>query len=172
MNIRAAWLLCGIVVVGAYGVLAFMSPSLSGPPEMSITLPPPNLSPKLASLSGVWEPAQGDFALTRVVVERIDETRATILLTGRNHPPGYPDGGWERVRARVLREGSVEWGYPVRFTLRIAEDGATLETQTERAGATAWTTLKKVGAFASPSVPTPRAVLTTAAYQPGEIQGR
>ncbi len=90
MTMRASWLVCGIVLVGAYGVLAIMAPSLSEPPEISITLPSPDLAPKLSTLSGVWEADRGGNAATRVVVERIDETRATILLIGRNHPPGYP----------------------------------------------------------------------------------
>ena len=167
MTMRASWLLCGLVIFGAYGVLAIMAPSLSEPPEISITLPSPDLSPKLAALSGVWEADPGGNAATRVVVERIDETRASILLIGGNHPPGYPHEGWERVRARVLRDGGVQWGYPVRFTLRVTEDGTTLESQIERAGAVARTTLKKVGALVTVTRPKPDAVLTKAAYQPG-----
>ncbi len=53
MSMRAAWLLCAIIVFGAYGVLAIMTPYLSVPPEISITLPAPELSPKLAGLSGM-----------------------------------------------------------------------------------------------------------------------
>lgn len=159
MNPRIAWLVCAIVLFGAYGVLAFMAPSVSGPPEIRITLPPPDLSPKLAALSGVWESTDEGGRMHTLVVERIDEARATILLSGRNHPPGYPSGGWERVRARVLRDGAVEWGYPVRFTLRIGEDDARLEGQIERAGAAARMTFKKVGTFASPIEPSPQATL-------------
>jgi hypothetical protein len=167
MTIRASWLLCGIGTFGAYGVLAIMTPTLSEPPEISITLPAPDLSPKLSTLSGVWETDSGGTATMRVVVERIDETRATILLIGRNHPPGYPHEGWERVRARILRDGGVQWGYPVRFTLRVAEDGTTVEYQIERAGAVARATLKKVGAFVTVTGPKPEAALTKTAYQPG-----
>jgi hypothetical protein len=144
MSTRAAWLLCGIVVFGAYGVLAIMTPSLSGPPEFQITPPTPDLSPKLAALSGVWQPADGGAVASQVVVERIDEARATVLLIRRNHSPGFPNGGWVRVRARILRDGCVRWGYPVQFTLRIAEDGATLET--EQGGAVTLTALKKARA--------------------------
>ncbi len=172
MTIRASWLLCGIVIFGAYGVLAIMTPTVSEPPEVSITLPAPDLSPKLSTLSGVWESDSEGPAAMRVVVERIDETRASILLIGRNHPPIFPHEGWERVRARVLRDGGVQWGYPVRFTLRVAEDGITLEHQIERAGAVARTTLKKVGAFVSVTGPKPKATLTTVVYQPGEKLGR
>ncbi len=107
-----------------------------------------------------------------MVVERIDETRASLLLIGPNHPPGYPHDGWERVRARVLRDGGIEWGYPVRFTLRIAADGATLEAKIERAGATARTTLKKVGAFVTVTAPKLEAMLTKVESQPGKEPGR
>ena len=109
MSTRAAWLLCGIVVFGAYTVLALNSPMLSGPPRITITPPSPDLSPKLAALSGVWEPDQHSFPTTRVVVEQINETWATILLTARADSPGYPNGGWERVRARVSPDGEVRW---------------------------------------------------------------
>jgi len=172
MNTRIAWLVCGIVLFGAYGVLALMAPSVSGPPEIRITLPPPDLSPKLAALSGVWESTEERGGVQKLVVERIDETRATILLTGRNHPPGYPSNGWERVRARVLRDGGVEWGYPVRFTLRIAEDEARLDSQIERGGVATRLTFTKVGTFLIPSEPTPRATLTEAADKPEEAPGR
>ena len=172
MSLRAAWLLCGIVVVGCYGVLAVMTPAPPGTPELQITLPAPDLAPQLAALPGVWEAGQDGLAPSRVVVEQINETRATLLLIGPHHPPGYPKSGWERVRAQVHPDGRIEWGYPVRFTLRLAADGATLETT--RDGAAAGTILKKVGDFARPSAPAPLAVLmvTQAAYQPGEIPGR
>jgi hypothetical protein len=169
MRTRMAWLLCATVVFGAYGVLALMTSAPSEPPEMRITPPAPNLAPKLAALSGMWESAQDSLPPTRVVVERIDETRASLLLLiGPNHPSGYPCAGWERVRARVLRDGGIEWGYPERFTLRLAEDAATLEGQLARSGVTARTTLKKVGAFVRLSGPPLEATMTEGPYPLGE----
>ena len=170
MSIRSAWILCAIVVLGAYGVLASMTPSLSVPPEIRITLPAPDLAPKLAALSGVWEPLQGGDRTSQVVVERINESRATLLLIGPNHPPGFPKGGWERVRATVLRDGAVEWGYPERFTLRIAEDGATLAS--EGSGTVTRTLLRRVDGAVTASEPMDQATLTKTVYQPGEIPGR
>ncbi len=167
MTLRASWLLCGIVIFGAYGVLAIMAPSVSAPPEISITLPAPDLAPKLSTLSDVWEAGPGGNAATRLVVERIDETRATILLIGR-----YPHEGWERVRARVIRDGGVQWGYPVRFTLRLAKEGASLEQQRGFGEAVALTTLKKVGAFVKVTGGKSEAMLTTAVYQPGNEPSR
>jgi hypothetical protein len=171
MTTRAACLLCGIVVFGAYTVLALNSPMLPGPPNIKITPPSPDLAPKLAALSGVWEPAQRSFPTTRVVVEQINETWATILLTGREDSHENSNGGWERVRARVFPDGEVRWGYPVRFALRIAEDGATLEGKSERAGVATRTTLKKVGAFVDLTGLTTQATLTEPVRQPGREPG-
>ena len=142
MSTRTAWLLGGLVIFGACAGLLLMTPSLSGPPEIRVTPPAPELPAELAAFSGVWEFGDGQAMADRVVVERIDETRATLLLTGRNHPPRYPAGGWERVKAQVLPDGRLQWGYPVRFILRLAADGATLEA--ERAGAATRMTLRKV----------------------------
>jgi len=167
MTTRAAWLVCGIVVFGAYTVLAVRTPTPLGSPEIRITPPSPHLAPRLAALSGVWEPAQRSFAATRVVVEQINETWATILLTGRGDSPENPNGGWERVRARVSPDGEVRWGYPVRFALRVAEDGATLEGKSERAGVAARTTFKKVGAFVGLAGVTPQTTLTEASAGAG-----
>ncbi len=150
-------------------VLALMTPLCRNRQRSASRSP---RSPKLSTLSGVWEADPGGNTATRVVVERIDETRATILLIGRNHPPGYPHEGWERVRARVLRDGGVQWGYPVRFTLRVAEDEASLEQQRESDEAVALTILKKVGAFVNVTGPKSEAMLTTAVYQPGKEPSR
>lgn len=46
--------------------------------------------------------------------------------------------------------------------MRVAEDGATLEGRSERAGAAARTTLRKVGAFVGLAGVTPQATLTEA----------
>jgi hypothetical protein len=142
MSTRAAWLLCGILVVGVCTVLAFMAPA--GLPHIHIVPPSPDLAPGLAGLSGVWEASEGRPG--QVVVERINETRAVIVHSWADQPPGDPSGGWERVMARVLPNGGVQWGFPVRFTLRLAKDGVTLEGQIERAGVAARTILKKKGA--------------------------
>lgn len=168
MSTRVAWLACGIVVVGTCLVLAFIAPQ--EPPVIHIVPPAPNLAPKLAGLSGMWEAAEGRPG--QLVVERINETRAVIVHSWAAQQTGHPSGGWERVMARVQPDGSIQWGYPVHFTLRLVEDGTTLESQTERAGAVVRTTLKRVVASGSPSGPPPQARPTQAAYQPGEESGR
>ncbi len=164
MSTRVVRLVCGILLVGAFGVaLTFHLPVLSGPPEIRITPPAPDLNPKLAALSGMWEAAQETLASTRVVVvEQINETRASLLLIGPTR------GGWQRVRARVSPTGSIEWGFPVIFTLRLLEDGTTLESQVRRVGPLAQTTRKTVGTFVSPSGPTVHAAPIKVVQVPGE----
>ncbi|HSB72082.1 MAG TPA: hypothetical protein VLT62_22360 [Candidatus Methylomirabilis sp.] len=131
------------ILLGGYIASEIVS-AIPGPGEISITPPSPDLAPDVAALSGAWETVGGAVGPHRVVVERIDETWATILYAWPDHPAGHSKGGWQRVSARVLGHGELRWGYPVRFTLRIAEDGATLESKVERAGAAAMTTLKRL----------------------------
>ena len=125
------------------GMLAVLSPLPSGPPEMRITPPAAALAPRLAGLSGAWEDTTGGQAVTRVVVERIDETRATILQYWPDGGAGHRRDGWEREIAHVLRDGTVRWGYPLRHTLRLTEDGALIET--EGVGLPARMVLRKSG---------------------------
>ncbi len=168
MSTRVVRLVCGILLVGAFGVaLTFQFPARSGPPEIRITPPAPDLDPKLAALSGMWEAPQESLASTRVVVvEQITESRANLLLIGPTR------GGWQRIRGRVSPTGSIEWGFPVIFTLRLLEDGTTLESQVRRVEPLARTTLKKVGAFVRLSEPTVHAALIKAVQVPGEEAGR
>lgn len=168
MNPRAAWVLTGILLVGGYTAVVVLSPA--GPPEVRITPPAPDLAPRLAGLSGAWEVSEGRPG--QLVVERVNETRAVIVHFWEHELPGHPTAGWERVVARVQRDGTIQWGYPVRFALRLAEDGATLETETERAGDVVRTTLTKVSAMGNPSGATPHAILTKAVQQAGEATER
>jgi hypothetical protein len=145
MKIRIAFLACVVVALAGYTVSGKAPELLSEPPDFRITPPPPDLSIKVAALSGVWEATQTELGPSRVIVERINETWASMLQFWPDPPAGYHNGGWKRVRARVLPNGELLWGYPVKFTLRLAEDGVTLESKMERAGAITTTTLKRVG---------------------------
>ncbi len=150
MRTRARWLFWGSVICGAGGLLAIMGPPGGDLPGLRITLPAPDLTPHLAALAGVWEPTAGGGAGPRVVVARIDETRATLLHYRPNHPAGHPSGGWDRVRARVLRDGGVQWDSSTQFTLRLAEGGATLEEQNEAGELVTRLSLKKVPDLGGP----------------------
>ncbi len=163
MTARLVRLVCGILLIGAFGVaLTFQLPVQSTAPQIRITLPAPDLDPKLAALSGIWEAAQESLASTRVVVvEQITDTRADLLLIGPTR------GGWQRVRGRVSPAGSIEWGFPVIFTLRLLGDGSTLESQVRRVEPLARTTLAKVGTFVSLREPTVQAALIQAVQVPG-----
>lgn len=147
MKTRIAFLVCLIVLLVGYAASGKNGGPVLESPEIRITPPAPDLPPKVVALSGVWEATQAGLGPSRVAVERINETWASMLQFWPEPPPGYHNGGWKRVRARVLPNGELLWGYPVKFTLRIAEDGTTLESKMERSGATTTTTtLRKVGA--------------------------
>lgn len=111
---------------------------------MRFTPPSPDLPPALAAFSGIWEDPQGGVLPSRLIVEEIHPEWATVVYLWADHPAGYFRGGWERVRARVVRGGKLRWGYPVRFTLELAEDGMSIEGTKERAGQVSTFTMKKV----------------------------
>jgi hypothetical protein len=144
---RIALLVCLIVGLVGYAAFGRIPDSIWQPPEFTITSPPPDLAPRVAALSGMWVATKTGIGPTRVVVERINETWASMLQFWPDPPTGYSQGGWKRVRARVLSTGELIWGYPAKFSLCIAEDGMTLESKIERAGATTTITLKKVEAL-------------------------
>jgi hypothetical protein len=146
MKARIAFLVFLIVVLIGFAAFGKNESPVLEYPEIRITPPPPDLPSKVVALSGVWEATQAGFGPSRVAVERINETWASMLQFWPEPPPGYHNAGWKRVRARVLPNGELLWGYPVKFTLRIAEDGTTLESRMERSGASTTTTLRKVGA--------------------------
>jgi hypothetical protein len=143
---RIALLVCLIVLLAGFARSAKISDSsYSQPPVFTITSPPSDVSPMVAALSGMWVATNAGIGPTHVVVERINETWASMLQYWPAPPPGYTYGGWKRFRARVLPTGELLWGYPAKFKLRIAEDGITLESKIERGGTTTSTmTLKKV----------------------------
>jgi hypothetical protein len=116
-------------------------------PEITLTLPAAELEPRLASLAGVWDAELPESVPSRVVVEKVTETWATVLYAWPDQQKSYPGGMWHRTRARVLAGGQLSWGYPVRFSLRATEGFGTLEiTKAATDHRLTWE-LKKVGAF-------------------------
>jgi hypothetical protein len=151
-KIFGVYAIFGVVFAG----LALLAPA--GPPAFRVEPPSANLAPGLAALSGVWEATEGPTR--QVVVEWISGTQALILLTWDDHSLGQSNRGWERVHAHVSRDCTVQWGYPVRFTLKLIEAGAVLEQ--ERVGAPTRILLRKLAR---------NATLLTAMYPPGERAG-
>lgn len=146
MKARVVFLVCLAVAIAGYVASGKIAGSISALPEITIIPPPPDLTPKVAALSGIWEAIQPGVGPSRVVVERIDETWASVLQFWPGQPVGHTKGDWKRISARVSPNGELRWGYPVKFTLRVTEDGTTLESKTERAGTSVTTILRKVGA--------------------------
>lgn len=144
MRAPVAFLACLVVVLAGYVVSGNITESVLEPPKITITPPPPDLAPRVAAFSGVWVAGRAGIGPSRIVVERINETWASMLQFWPSDSAGNSNGIWRRVRARVLPSGELLGGYPVTFSLRMAEDGATIECQVQRAGAKATTTLKKV----------------------------
>jgi hypothetical protein len=146
MQTRVVFLVCLTVAFAGYVDSGKIVGSMTAAPEFRITPPPPDLAPRVAALSGIWEATQTGIGPSRVVVERIDEAWASVLQFWPDQPAEHAKGDWKRVSARVSPNGELRWGYPVKFTLRVTEDGTTLESKVERAGATVTTMLRKVGA--------------------------
>ena len=146
MKTRVIFLVCLTVAITGYVASGKIAGSISALPEITITPPPSDLTPKVAALSGIWEATQAGVGPSRVVVERIDETWASVLQFWPDQPAEHAKGDWKRISARVSPNGELRWGYPVKFTLRVTEDGTTLESKTERAGTSVTTMLRRVGA--------------------------
>ncbi len=132
-----AWiaaLTCLIVILGGYVASGKIPGVVPGPQEVKVIPPSPHLAPKLAALSGIWESPQGEILPSRLVVEQIDPTWASIIYFWGDDPTGSFRGGWKRVKARVLLGGKLRWGHPGKFTVEISEDGLSLEGKKEQAG--------------------------------------
>lgn len=146
MRAKIAFLVCLFVVLAGYAVSSKVGDSVLEPPKITITPPAPELAPRVAAFSGVWVATHTGVGPSRVIVERINETWASTLQFWPSDSKGASDGIWRRVRARVHPSGELRGGYPTTFSLRMVEDGTTLECIIQRAAAKATTFLKKVGA--------------------------
>jgi hypothetical protein len=101
----------------------------------------------LASFSGIWEGSEDGVLPNRLVVEQIRPTWANIVYQWADSSTRHVRAGRERVLARMLPDGTLRWGYPVRFTLELADNGMSIKGRMERGGAASTFTLKKVGPF-------------------------
>lgn len=146
MRAKIAFLVCLFVVLAGYAVSGKARDSVLEPPKITITPPPSDLAPRVATFSGVWAATYAGVGPSRVIVERINETWASMLQFWPSDSKEASDGIWRRVRVRVHPSGELRGGYPTTFSLRMAEDGTTLECIIQRAGFKATTFLKKVGA--------------------------
>ena len=146
MRAPIAFLACLVVVLAGYVVSGNVTGSVLEPPKITIIPPAPELAPRVAAFSGVWVAGRAGIGPSRIVVERINETWASTLQFWPSDSTGNSDGIWRRVRARLQPSGELLGGYPTTFSLRLGEDGTTLECIIQRAAAKATIFLKKVGA--------------------------
>jgi len=143
MKARVAFLAFLILLLGVYAPLGIVRPIAPGRPEVNITPPPADLASELAAFSGVWENVQDHVLPTRLIVEDIQPNYATITYTWTQDPSGNFKAGWARVHAKVLPGGILRWGYPGRFTVKVVNDGTTIEGKKEQTGRVSTFTLKK-----------------------------
>ncbi len=148
MSIRTGLLACLIVVLGGYVAFARSTTRTPESPAFKIIPPSADLSPELAALSGIWQSKQEGGLPSRLIVEEIHPNWANIVYTWGDHPTGDLKAGWTRVRAKVLPDGTLHWGFPARFTVEVSSDGMSLQGKKEKAGRVATFAMRKAGSFA------------------------
>jgi hypothetical protein len=121
------------VVLGFLAVLAIVHLS-AGPPAVQIIAPEADVNPALAALFGDWNAPSPEGVISRVVVERIRPRWAGVLVFWSERIARDPTANWQRVKARVLPSGALEWGYPVHYTLTLQDGAAQLELHREMFG--------------------------------------
>lgn len=137
------------LLLGAYAASGAIRATAPGHPEVKITPPPAGLAPEVAAFSGIWDGARDGVLPNRLIVEKIHANWATIVYTWADDPTGNFKAGWARVRAKVLPDGTLHWGYPGKFTVKLVNDGTNIEGKKEQAGGVSTFTLKKVGLAAA-----------------------
>lgn len=95
-------IMCGVV-------LSLLALAISACGTTVIKPPPPGLPPQLAAFSGIWEGKSTAGYEVRLVVESIDERRATIVYTLGDHPAGLFRGYSVWVTARVVGGNAIQW---------------------------------------------------------------
>jgi hypothetical protein len=127
MKLRIILIVCAIAALVGFNVIGHTRALYPHDPNVMISSPLPDLHPKLAALTGIWEASLPGIPLSRVVVEKVNENWASVLYFWPNQRTDHPSVTWERIAARVLPDGELRWGYPVRFSLRANDGVGTLE---------------------------------------------
>ena len=148
MKLRIPLFACLFVVLGGYLALTSITATTIESPEVELTPPSVDLAPHFAAFSGIWEGSQDRCLPSRLVVEKIHPNWATIVYTWTDHPTGSFKAGWARVRAKALPDGTLRWGYPGRFTVRLVDGGTSLEGKMEQGGSVSTFRMNKVGRLA------------------------
>jgi putative ABC transport system substrate-binding protein len=125
-------------------VIDVATPTVPGPPEVTITPPAADLPPELAAYAGTWEGAWGNVLQSRLIVEQIDAEAARVVYAWADHPQGQFKGRWTRVIAQVLPGGKLQWGDKRKFTFEMAQDHMSIEGRLEEAGHITTVIMRKV----------------------------
>ena len=145
MKLRIILIVCAIATLAGFNVLGSTRALHLQDSNVMLSSTSPNLHPKLADLAGTWDASRPGTPLSRVVVERIDETWATVSYSWPDQRTDHPSVAWQRIAARVLPDGELRWGYPVRFSLRANDGVGTLEAYKGSGKDRVKWSLKKIG---------------------------
>jgi len=124
-----------LLTVGGYmvlGVAVVIGAVMTYPDQgkIQIITPDKDVDASVAALSGSWQ-ANSDGLISRVVVERVRPTWASVLIVWSDRVTANPKANWQRVKARVLPNAELQWGYPVKYTLAVKDGAATLHLHRE-----------------------------------------
>jgi len=136
--IGLACLLMALVGIALVGQL------FAQPREIQITPAYHDVDPAIAALSGVWDASPPHRLVTRVVVEKVRPKWATVLIFWSDRFGGGPYANWQRVKARVLATGDLQWGYPLLYTQRIQNGSPVMEIEKEVLGEFKYATFARV----------------------------
>ena len=92
-----------VVLVSILFCPVMMAAPPSMPTDLQIVQPDPSLPKELSAFFGKWESTSAQ-SQQFVIVEKIDEEKASVCIwRGGLWPEGTPTG-WERVEAKVINE--------------------------------------------------------------------
>jgi hypothetical protein len=117
--------------------------TLPAPPELRMTPPAADLPAELTAFFGTWEGTWDGVLPSRLVVEEIDATSARVVYAWADDPQERFKGGWSRMRAKVLPEGTLKWGADVKFTFKMAKDRRSIQGEREQAEHVSLVTMQK-----------------------------
>jgi hypothetical protein len=99
----------------------------------------------LGPLCGVWEGTWHGGLSSRLVITHASGDTATVFHAWGDHLPGPLKAGWAQARAMIQPDGSLQWGYPGKFSFRPSASGQALEGEYAWGGRTARITLRRAG---------------------------
>lgn len=119
-----------------------ISRDLPTPSHVSIERPAANLTLQTAAFSGIWEGRWDGRLASRLIVERIDASSATVVYEWGDSP--YFKKGWGRIHATVTSPGVIHWFTTADMTFTMSKDRKTLAGTYVIPQVTATATMTKV----------------------------